>query len=76
MDYSQVDDIVAMLDAFMSAGGGHMDIRMEEDGSVRTENTVSKQVTTTHSLDCTNGDLACKVPTLFEGLDAQDNNEL
>ena len=31
----QIDEIVAMLDSFMSGNGGHMNIRVEHDGSIR-----------------------------------------
>ena len=71
----QIDDIVAMLDAFMSANGGHMNIRVESDGSVRTEEAYSKTVTQMNSLDCAAGDLACQVPTLFEGLDEEPDSD-
>ena len=48
----KIDEIVTMLDGFMSDGGGHMNI---------TENTLSdaeKQVTTLGCLDCAAGDMA------------------
>lgn len=69
----QIDDIVAMLDQFMGTGGGHMNIHVEKDGTVSTEEARSKTVTQMNSLDCAEGDVACKVPTLFEGLDADDD---
>lgn len=71
----QIDEIVAMLDSFMSSNGGHMNIRVEHDGSIRTDEAYSKTVTVAHSLDCAEGDLACRVPTLFEGLDAEDGSD-
>lgn len=71
----QIDDIVAMLDQFMANNGGHMNIRVEDDGTIKTEETHSKTVTQMNSLDCTDGDLACKVPTLFEGLDGEPEPE-
>ena len=61
----QIDDIVAMLDQFMSESGGHMNIQVDSDGTVTAEKTVE----TANSLECANGDMACKVPTLFEGMD-------
>ncbi len=61
MTDSRVDDIVAMLDQFVADGGGHMNIRVEEDGSV-------KQEIRTNSTDCASGDLACKIPNLEEGV--------
>lgn len=73
-DDKKIDDIVAMLDAFVSGGGGHMNIRAEKDGSVSAEATTSKTVTTMNSLDCAAGNLACSVPTLFEGLDTEEED--
>ncbi len=66
----QIDDIVSMLDQFMASNGGHMNIRVSEDGTVRADKTMAKSVTTAKSLDCAAGNLACSVPTLFEGMDA------
>ena len=62
----KIDEIVAMLDGFMSDGGGHMNI---------TENILSdaeKQVTTLGCLDCAAGDMACAVPTLHKGIDDEE----
>lgn len=73
-DEKQIDDIVAMLDAFVSHGGGHMNIRTDQKGNVSTETATSKTVTTLNSLDCAAGDLACNVPTLFEGLDCDEED--
>lgn len=69
----QIDDIVSMLDQFMSGNGGHMNIQVAEDGTINAEKTTAKTITTTNSADCASGDLACKVPTLFEGLDGDPN---
>lgn len=70
----QIDDIVSMLDSFMAENGGHMNIRVSDDGTVSTEKTMAKTVTTMKSLDCAAGNLACSVPTLFEGMDAEDED--
>ena len=61
-DEKKIDDIVAMLDAFVSGGGGHMNIRTASDGTVSADTTTSKTVTTMNSLDCAAGNLACNVP--------------
>jgi len=68
IDDKKVDDIVAMLDQFMGDNGGHMNITVHSDGTVNAEKTVQK----TNSLECAAGDMACKVPTLFEGMDSDD----
>ncbi|MEY8354462.1 hypothetical protein AALB39_14055 [Lachnospiraceae bacterium 54-53] len=70
----QIDDIVAMLDQFMAGSGGHMNIRVSEDGTVNAEKTMAKSVTTMNSTDCAAGDLACNIPTMFEGLDTDDDS--
>lgn len=70
----QIDDIVSMLDQFMAGNGGHMNIRVSEDGTVNADKTMAKSVTTMKSMDCAAGDLACRVPTLFEGMDADDED--
>lgn len=72
MDDKQIDDIVSMIDQFMAGNGGHMNVTVDSDGNVNTEETLSKTVTQMNSTDCAGGDLACGVPTLFEGLDAAD----
>jgi len=38
----QIDDIVSMLDQFMAGNGGHMNIRVSEDGTVSTDETMAK----------------------------------
>lgn len=73
-DEKKIDDIVAMLDAFVSGGGGHMNIRSDEDGNVSADSTTAKTVTTMNSLDCAAGNLACSVPTLFEGMDSDEED--
>ena len=57
----RIDDIVAMLDQFIADGGGHMNIQVEEDGSI-------KQEIRTNSSECASGDLACKIPNLEDGV--------
>lgn len=74
-DEKKIDDIVAMLDAFVSGGGGHMNIRADKDGNVSADATTAKTVTTMNSLDCAAGNLACNIPTLFEGLDCDCDEE-
>lgn len=70
----QIDDIVSMIDQFMSGNGGHMNITVDAEGTVNTKETYSKTVTQMNSLECASGNLACNVPTLFEGLDDADLN--
>ncbi|MDO4294807.1 MAG: hypothetical protein Q4D90_01445 [bacterium] len=67
----KIDDIVSMLDQFMSNNGGHMNIQVQKSGVITAEKTVQ----TTNSLECAAGDMACKVPTLFEGMDNEPEPE-
>ena len=62
-DNKQIDDLVAMLDAGMSGGVGHVnvDVSDEVDGF--------KNVETMGCTDCSRTPLACSVPTLNDGLD-------
>ncbi|MDO4327110.1 MAG: hypothetical protein Q4E24_13935 [bacterium] len=64
----KIDDIVAMIDQFMAGNGGHMNIQVNNSGTITAEKTVQ----TTNSLECAAGDMACKVPTLFEGMDFEE----
>lgn len=67
----QIDDLVNMIDSFMSNNGGHMNVTVDKGGNIVTDGEEVDEVSvkTMNSLDCAEGDLACKVPTLFEGLD-------
>lgn len=58
----RIDDIIAMLDGFTTNNGGHMNITVNNDN-------IEKQVDIANSLDCANGNMACKIPTLFEGIE-------
>ena len=62
-DSKTIDDIIAMLDGFTSNNGGHMNV------TVNDSNVEEKKVEKANSLDCSSGNMACKVPTLFEGVD-------
>lgn len=76
MDNQQIDDLVSMIDQFMSDGAGHVDIHVDNNGGIHTKKTLAKTVTTTNSPECTPGrNMACNVPTLFEGMDREPENE-
>lgn len=66
----KIDDIVAMIDGFMSADGGHLNISVDETGNVASD---SIHIDKTASVDCSKGNVACRVPTLFEGMDTDEN---
>lgn len=67
----QIDDLVNIIDSFMSNNGGHMNVTVDKTGNVvtGTEEVDELSVRTMRSLDCAKGDLACNVPTLFDGMD-------
>ncbi len=69
MSQDKIDDIVAMIDSFMSKDGGHLNVSVDETGDINAD---SVHIDKTASLDCAKGDLACQVPTLFEGMDRED----
>lgn len=70
----QIDDLVALLDNFMSNNGGHMNVTVDDSGNIQTDGETVEEasIKTMNSLDCASGDLACQVPTLFEGMDNED----
>ena len=58
-----IDDLVAMLDAGMSKGIGHINADVDENMEGM------KKVQTMGCSDCSRTPLACSVPTLEQGLD-------
>lgn len=65
----QVDDLVKYLDDFMSRpNAGHLNIKVAEDGQVDKE-----ELHVDNTGECCNS--ACKAPTLFEGLDINNEEE-
>jgi hypothetical protein len=70
----QIDDIVSMLDRFMAGNGGHMNIRVSQDGTINTDKTMAKSVITMNSTDCADENSACRVPTLFESMDTGEED--
>lgn len=70
----QIDDLVNMIDSFMSNNGGHMNVTVDDNGNIVTDSDELDEVSvkTMNSLDCASGDLACNVPTLFEGMDEEE----
>lgn len=64
----KIDDIVSMIDQFMAGNGGHLNVSIDDTDS----KDFKKKIETTNSLDCAAGNLACKVPTLHDGLDGNE----
>lgn len=72
-----IDDLIAQLDRSFAAGVGHVNVSVE--GSVvqlekidKNEESLVKEVETLGCLDCEKQNLACKTPTLMEGLDRNE----
>ncbi len=63
MNEEMVDDLVAFLDDSIKKGVGHLNVKT--DGG----QTELKRVETLGCSDCAEGNLACHVPTLHEGMD-------
>lgn len=75
MENKKIDDLVAMIDSFMSNDGGHMNVTVNNDGEIETdEEYIDKDVVTLGCLDCADN-MSCSVPTLFEGMDREDNEK-
>ena len=62
MNQSKIDEIVAMIDGFIS---------VDDTGKVDMD---SVHVDKTISLDCAKGNLACNIPTLFDGMDRDEKD--
>lgn len=60
-----INDIIAMLDSSIEEGVGHMNVTVNNQGTINLEKTIEK----TPSTDCAEGDLACKIPNLMEGVE-------
>ncbi len=48
-----------MLDGRMSAGAGHINLKVNEDAHIEME-----EVSVVSKMDCDSGDTACKIPNL------------
>lgn len=55
----EIDDLVKMLDGRMSAGAGHINLKINEDAHIEME-----EVSVVSKMDCDSGDTACKIPNL------------
>ena len=75
MENKKIEDLVAMIDSFMSHDGGHMNVPVNNDREIETDEAyIDKDVVTLGCLDCADN-MACSVPTLFEGMDREDNEK-
>lgn len=63
----KIDDVLSMIEGFMSQGGGHMNVEVDSQ-----DESLEKHVVTMNSNECAGQNMACKVPTLHEGLDREE----
>lgn len=75
-----IDDVIAQLDKSISAGVGHVNIRIDNQNVLlekvdKTEENLVKEIEVLGCLDCMGNNMACAVPTLMEGLDDHTTNE-
>ena len=57
-DKKDVDVIVKMLDSLMEQGKGHVNLKVNQDGE-------AEFVDITQQTECSEGDVACSIPTMF-----------
>lgn len=64
----QAVELADMIDRLMSSGTGHVNVKLGDNGELNAH--------TVNSLDCSNGNMACGVPTLHKGIDDEsDEND-
>lgn len=64
-EQERIDQIVTMLDAFVTNGGGHVNLTVEDlDGEEEIANALS--------VGCCNVQSACSIPTLHKGIDEEE----
>ena len=74
-----VDDLVAQLDGSFSSGSGHVNVTVNKSGvtleTIDSNEQVELKINQKKSLDCDVDNLACRTPTLFEGMDQVEEEE-
>ncbi len=60
---AQADELAAMIDALVSQGSGHINLKIGEATTVQTIN----------STDCSSNPGACAIPTFFDDSEEQDD---
>ena len=65
----EIDDVLSEIETFMKNQGVHIKINFDDAQETDESGELVKDVKVTNSLECAEGDMACKVPTLHEGLD-------
>lgn len=64
MDDKKIDDLISIIDSFMEKGGGHMNVKVND-----IDNLDTVEIEEIESSCCTEQNMACRVPTLHEGLE-------
>ena len=74
MDEKRIDDLVAMIDQFMSNNGGHMNVTAEDNGNLQMD-TASVKISTMNSLDRLAAEPGLPGSLiLFEGMDRLEDD--
>lgn len=68
---SKIDDLVALLDQFVTSGSGHINVTNEADDTKSMESDAAPSVDTKKSNECT-PNMACSVPTLQQSVDGEE----
>ena len=66
-----LDDIIAFLDGSVANGAGHLNVEVLNT----SDDAVPKRIDTLGCTDCAKGNVACRVPTLHDGIDEKWNRE-
>lgn len=64
-----IDDIVALLDGFMSTGGGHVNL------DVNDPSATDRDVKTYGCSTCGTRMMPCEAPTLMQGMDVEEEKK-
>lgn len=65
----EIQELIDMIDSFMTKGGGHLEISATEGADMATP-----EITISQTNDCLAGDKACKLPNLHKGVAEDETN--
>lgn len=72
-DINKINDLIDMIDKLMSGGGGHINV-FSSDETAENELTVQTFICTDCGCSKDKTDKACNEPTLYHGIDDDDND--
>lgn len=68
---SKIDDLVALLDQFVTTGSGHINVTNESNDTESVSSESTPSIDTKKSNECT-PNMACSVPTLQQSVDGEE----